>query len=199
MSDVGTEEPGATGPPRPPLPTDGRPAGYWEFHARLYDRFVRFARYDLRSDELAEAAVDTTFAELMYRWPKVAARENPTAHAWTVLKRRLVDQGRRRHRTALPVDDPILWGLLDERAGAHDAFDALALRISVRNAVHRLPERQRDVITLYFLLDQPTSVVAEVLGINEATVRSHISRALPRLGRTLDLPGSRPEHRRACS
>nr|WP_223182867.1 MULTISPECIES: sigma-70 family RNA polymerase sigma factor [unclassified Streptomyces] len=172
----------------------GSPAGYWEFHARTYDRFVRYARYDLRSDELAEAAVETTFTELLHQWPRIEARDNPTAYAWTVLKKRLIDQGRRRLRTALPVDDPTLGSLLDERAGTGDTADALTLRITVRDAVRRLPERQRDVIALYYLLDQPTPVVAEVLGISEATVRSHINRALPRLGRLLDLPGSRPEH-----
>ncbi|MFC8490446.1 sigma-70 family RNA polymerase sigma factor [Streptomyces sp. NPDC057235] len=157
----------------------------------MYDRFVRFARYDLRSDELADAAVESTFAELMSHWPKVAVNRNPTAYAWTVLKKRLIDQGRRRRRTALPVDDHTLWGLVDERAGRDDPLEALALRISVRNAVRQLPERQRDVVTLYYLLDQPTTVVAELLGIDAATVRSHINRALPRLGRFLDLPGTR--------
>ncbi|MFJ7069696.1 sigma-70 family RNA polymerase sigma factor [Streptomyces sp. NPDC101115] len=203
MSDVGTEESGTTGLPSQPVALPGWAAtsdpGYWDFHAREYGRFFRFARWDLGSDELAEAAVETTFTELMCQWSTVRMRPNPTAYAWTVLKRRIIDQGRRRKRTALPVDDPTLWTLLDKRNALYDPCEELTMRLAVRNAVRRLPERQRDVITLYFLLDQPTAVVAKVLDMEDATVRSHINRALPRLARFLDLPIKRSGHGKATS
>lgn len=44
-----------------------------------------------------------------------------------------------------------------------------------------LPEQQRAAVVLYYLLDQPTSAVAETLGVTEATVRSHLRNARSRL------------------
>ena len=48
-----------------------------------------------------------------------------------------------------------------------------------------LPEQQRAAVVLYYLLDQPTSAVAETLGVTEATVRSHLRNARLRLVDTL--------------
>ncbi len=55
-----------------------------------------------------------------------------------------------------------------------------------------LPEQQRAAVALYYLLDQPTSAVADTLGVTEATVRSHLRNARRRLVASLSdaSPGS---------
>ncbi|MEU8523830.1 sigma-70 family RNA polymerase sigma factor [Streptomyces sp. NBC_01216] len=204
MSDVGTEESGGpAGPPQPSCPEadwppaiDGR---YWAFHAAHFERFLSYARYDLRSEEAAEAAVDATFRDLMRLWPRVAAMEKPAAYAWTVLKKRIIDQGRRRGRDDIPVDGELLRGVLDDRATGTDPYDALTERIALHEAIGHLPERQRDTVRLCFLLDQPTDAVAETLGVDEATVRSHLRLAKARLARLLRKPVSDSEGGRARS
>ncbi|MFI8961712.1 sigma-70 family RNA polymerase sigma factor [Streptomyces sp. NPDC053493] len=194
-------QPGRSGRPLPPT-ADWGPGlhhAFWSLHAQCHDRFLRYARYDLRCDEAAEAAVDATFVDLMRLWPRVAAMDSPVAYAWKVLKHRIVDQGRRRRRTAIPVDDETLQGLLDERAGGIDPFDALAEKIALHEALARLPERQREAVTLCYLLGQTTAEAAEMLGIDAATVRSHLSRALQRLGRALGMPITRSGDGKASS
>lgn len=52
---------------------------------------------------------------------------------------------------------------------------------AVTAAVRALPERQREVFVLSHLDEQPPQAIAEVLGMNPATVRVHLFRALRRL------------------
>ncbi|MFI8825400.1 sigma-70 family RNA polymerase sigma factor [Streptomyces sp. NPDC053431] len=196
MSEVGTEETeesdGAVRLPRCPAPMAGwSPAlhdAYWEFHTRWHDHFFDYAHFDLRSEAAALAAVDATFRDLMRQWPRVSAMEKPAAYARTVLKKRIIDQGRRRRRTPIPVDDGVLGGLLDEQAAGIDPFDALVENIALHDAVGRLPERQREAVTHCYLLGRTTAEAAEILGIDAATIRSLLSRARRRLARELRIP-----------
>lgn len=67
-------------------------------------------------------------------------------------------------------DAPVL-----EPAEALDVVPALAA----------LPPQQRAAVAFYYLLDQPTSAIAESMGITEATVRSHLRNARQRLAGSL--------------
>jgi RNA polymerase sigma-70 factor (ECF subfamily) len=51
----------------------------------------------------------------------------------------------------------------------------------VRAAVRRLPVRQRECVTLHYLLGHPVAEVAELLGISDGTVKTCLSRARARL------------------
>ena len=63
-----------------------------------------------------------------------------------------------------------------------DGFDEdLITRILVRTYVERLPSRERDVISMAYLEDLPTSEIAQRLGIKTGAVRAVKSRALNRL------------------
>ena len=51
----------------------------------------------------------------------------------------------------------------------------------IRDAVQKLPDRQRKVFTLCQIADQSTSEVSQALGLSEATVRVHLFRAMRKL------------------
>jgi len=55
----------------------------------------------------------------------------------------------------------------------------------VRQAVDRLPEKQRMVVLLYLLYDSDYSMIADALSLRNGTVRSHMSLALKNLRRIL--------------
>ncbi|MEU4352835.1 sigma-70 region 4 domain-containing protein [Streptomyces sp. NPDC023838] len=55
-------------------------------------------------------------------------------------------------------------------------------------AVGRLSERQRDAVILRYGLDCTTKEAAAVMGVEEATIRSHLSQACRRLAQLLDVP-----------
>jgi RNA polymerase sigma-70 factor, ECF subfamily len=56
------------------------------------------------------------------------------------------------------------------------------LELSVGQCVERLPELQRQVITLFYLEDRSVSDVAALLDLPENTVKSHLHRARRALG-----------------
>ena len=53
------------------------------------------------------------------------------------------------------------------------------------DAVRKLPERPRSVVTLYYAGDHPVAEVAEILGVPEGTVRSDLTRARAALANEL--------------
>lgn len=55
----------------------------------------------------------------------------------------------------------------------------------LRDAVQRLPQKQRDVVVCRYLLDLSEQETAQVLGIPTGTVKSRLSRALASLEATL--------------
>ena len=55
----------------------------------------------------------------------------------------------------------------------------------VRQAIDRLPEKQRTVVLLYLLYDSNYSLIADTLALRKGTVRSHMSLALKNLRRIL--------------
>lgn len=59
--------------------------------------------------------------------------------------------------------------------------------IDVQRALARLPRRQRETAVLRFVLEMDTREVAGVLGIDEGTVKSHLSRARSKLVRDLEV------------
>jgi RNA polymerase sigma-70 factor (ECF subfamily) len=83
----------------------------------------------------------------------------------------VVEWGRTRQRRAVALK---LWRNGDGGASvAHptDDIDAVQLRATVRALLADLPPRQRAVFALAELEDRGTAEIAEMLGIEEATVR----------------------------
>ena len=59
-----------------------------------------------------------------------------------------------------------------------EVTDAIELLdIDVKNALEKLPQQQRQVAVLHYLLDQSVETIAEGLGVTEGTVKTQLSRA----------------------
>ena len=50
-------------------------------------------------------------------------------------------------------------------------------RVDIARALLSLPERQRQAVILFHIADQPISAVAELMGVSEGSVKTHLSRA----------------------
>lgn len=68
---------------------------------------------------------------------------------------------------------------------------------AIRSAVARLPVRQRAVVVLTYLDDQPDEEIAKLLRCAVGTVKSHRAKALATLRVTLGEPGDLPVGGRA--
>jgi RNA polymerase sigma factor (sigma-70 family) len=59
--------------------------------------------------------------------------------------------------------------------GVEDAVELLD--IDVQNALAKLPQQQRQVVVLHYLLDQSVETIAEGVGVSAGTVKTHLHRA----------------------
>ncbi len=127
--------------------------------------------------EAAADAVQDAFVQAHRHRERVLTLDSPVGWLRHVALNRIRNQqrGQERQRRALPrlVE---AGSVLPERGLEADGLGLLAT----------LSPQQRAAAALYYLLDQPTHLVAEHLGVTEATVRSHLRAARRRLQHDLE-------------
>jgi RNA polymerase sigma-70 factor (sigma-E family) len=131
--------------------------------------------YMLTGDQhAAEDLLQSALTKTAARW-RTLRHEDPEGYVRTVMYREQVSWWRRlgRHRE-MAVDPP------PDRVAA-DTSGNTDLRLSVREALLRLPPAQRAVLVLRFFEDLTETQAADVLGCSVGTVRSRTHRALARL------------------
>jgi RNA polymerase sigma-70 factor (sigma-E family) len=153
--------------------------GFDEFVERSSTGLLRTAvlLVDDRGD--AEDLLQLTLLRVAVRWS--AASRAPEAYAREVLVNLSRDRWRRLRRRVRPSP---LHGVSEiAAAGADD--DRVVERDRMIRALHDLPVRQREVIVLRFYADLTVEQTAAAIGISPGTVKSHTSRAMAALARTL--------------
>ncbi|MFY4722203.1 sigma-70 family RNA polymerase sigma factor [Streptomyces sp. LaBMicrA B280] len=68
-----------------------------------------------------------------------------------------------------------------------DTLSRMDSSLGLYEAMAHLPERQFDVVVLHHILGYDTHHTAEVLGVNEVTVRSHLRHAKRRIASHMGL------------
>ena len=71
--------------------------------------------------------------------------------------------------------------LNEEIAGGEDFSAPSDEVLALREAIGKLPEKQREVVCLFYLQDLPVRQIAEMLDMNENTVKVTLSRAREKL------------------
>jgi RNA polymerase sigma-70 factor (sigma-E family) len=125
-----------------------------------------------RREEAADLAQEAC-ARAYARWNRVGTFVSPEAWVAKVAGNLAIDARRRqsteqRHVNAYVAESPEDRARYDERLDLHRALRAL-------------PRRQREVVLLRFVADQPEAAVASALGCSLGTVKSHASRGLAAL------------------
>ena len=121
---------------------------------------------------LAEDLVQETLGRLYVRWGRVSRVGNPAGYAQTVLTRTFLAHQRRRSSKERATD------VLPERAGAdRDA----SLRLTLLQALARLPAKDRAVVVLRYWEDRSIEETADAMNASSAAVRTRCVRALGRL------------------
>jgi len=155
------------------------------FVADSSPRLLRSA-YLLSGDrEAAEDLLQVTLLRTGRRWE--AAAEAPEAYAHRVLVNLLHD--RRRLRRRRPVEHQLDTTAAEHAGGVDDAARAVD-RMALLDAVRGLPQRQQEVLVLRFFADLSVSETAAAIGATPGTVKTHTSRALAALRRSLADPQS---------
>lgn len=120
----------------------------------------------------AEDLVQETLGRMYALWGRVGRIDNPAAYAQTVLVRAFLAHQRRRSSGERP------YGELPETAVA--AGDP-TLRLSLLQALSRLPAKDRAVVVLRYWEDRSVQETADALNVSSAAVRTRSSRALAKL------------------
>ena len=154
-----------------------RDAEFAEFVRARRGHLARIAYAVCGDPHQAEDLVQTALIKLYVAWPRIHNKGNEESYARTIIVRADIDESRRPwrreragleglDRPAAPTTGP------DEHA---DLFDAL----------QALPAMQRKTVLLRHWLGLSVSETARELRIGEGTVKSHTSRGLAALQRTL--------------
>ncbi|WP_432984345.1 SigE family RNA polymerase sigma factor [Dactylosporangium sp. CA-233914] len=154
-------------------------AAFREFVTVQMDQLRGLAYLTCGDWQLAEDAVCTVLAKLYARWRRV---ERPESYARTMVVRAAVDEvrrpwWRREHATGDAMPEPSV------RDGTPDVID----RITVLDALRRLPVQQRAVLVLRYLEGRTVPETAEALRCPEGTVKTNTARGLAKLRDWLDV------------
>ncbi|GIE95613.1 SigE family RNA polymerase sigma factor [Paractinoplanes rishiriensis] len=156
---------------------DGSEAEYTEYVTARIPVLRRLA-YVLTGDgHRADDLVQQTITTLYVKWHRAQHADNLDAYVRTMLVRTYVDErrlawARVRLFRETPEPPPVQAGGVEDRH-------------VLRQALHRVPRRQRAVLVLRFFYDLSVEEVAAMLGCSTGTVKSQTSRGLATLRRLL--------------
>ena len=144
-----------------------------EFYREEYPAVFRATFAFCGNRELAQDSTQEAFSRALARWQRL--KVNSWAGGWVMttsfnlcrkqLRRRLA-----RSATSAPAQEIDIGGRLD-----------------IIEALRRLPDRQRQAVILFYLSDHPVSAVADLMGISDGAVKSHLSRAREALKGSLEV------------
>jgi RNA polymerase sigma-70 factor (sigma-E family) len=146
-----------------------------------YRSLVRLAALLLRDTWTAEEVVQDSFVAMHTN----GRRLRDSGKALLYLRQCVLNRSRSvlRHRQVVERHAP--QPLPDMPSAEHGAMTLLD-RSSVIAALHRLPQRQREVLVLRYYADLSGPQIAAVMGISQGAVKCHIARALKALRSTLE-------------
>jgi RNA polymerase sigma-70 factor, ECF subfamily len=148
--------------------------GFRALYEREFPRVYR-AVYLLAGDrQLAEDASQEAFARALSRWRRLAS--HPAPAAWVTTTALNVARRQLRRRPTVPLGEQVVDGGED--------------RIAMIEAIRELPPRQQEAVALHYLLDLTVADTAAAMGIDEGTVKTHLSRAREALAHALDDPAT---------
>jgi RNA polymerase sigma-70 factor (ECF subfamily) len=124
--------------------------------------------------------VSEIFVQVIKGLPKFRNQHTPSFTAWifTIARNTITDFYRCKGRTPQQV---ALDDLADESPTGFDPYTLLVERENrseLRTLLQQLPDRRREVLTLRYFAGLRNLEIADVIGIDERTVASHLSRGL---------------------
>jgi len=152
------------------------------FFRRVFPRAVGVALRISGDRASAEDAAIEALAKAHLRWRKIGRA--PWREAWVV--RVTVNEAIRHLPRALGP-------LAPQPSPDADPADVVVLRLTLCAALRSLPQRQREVIVLRYLVGLSEPEVAAALGVSLGTVKTHQRRGLSGL-RTTVSPSLKEEH-----
>jgi RNA polymerase sigma factor (sigma-70 family) len=150
-------------------------AGFEAFYAAHLPRVVRACALVQLDRGDAEDVAAEAFARLWSHWSQIHGEDHAGGYVFKTAMRLCSKRRRRASREVV--------GTVPERRTAVDPDT----RVSVTEALHNLPLRQRQSVVLRDWAGFETTEVARILGTKESTVRVHLARGRAALRETLTM------------
>jgi RNA polymerase sigma-70 factor (ECF subfamily) len=148
----------------------------------------RFLLASTRDEDLAETLTQECFLKAHRHW--ATFRGESSAMTWLMRiainlqkdhwRNRRMQFWRQTRTNSVDLDEASEW-LPSGESSAEQRMLARERVGQVWKAVEGLSERQRTVFLLRFVEEQELSAIAEATGLNEGTVKAHLSRALAKV------------------
>lgn len=149
---------------------------YTEFAAARAGHLYRSACLLTGGDtHLAEDLVQEALGRMYVSWGRVSRSENPAAYAQTVLTRTFLAHRRLRSSGERATD--VIPDAPDPGAADGDT----TLRLTLVEALRRLPSKDRAVVVLRYWEDRSIEETADAMHTSSAAVRTRCVRALAKL------------------
>ena len=139
----------------------------------LYSFIFRYSR----DEQLSIDIVQDTFVKLQrYKYDYNPSKGKLKSYLFQIAYRLMITKlnRRKRWRNLLPFLTPI------------QTEEFLQDRMTIREAVAKLPEKQRAVVLLFYYHDLPQEEIAKILGIPKGTVKSRLHIAIKKLKEELE-------------
>ena len=132
---------------------------------------LRFAYLVTGSQHAAEDAVQSALTRACERWSRVRRTTDPDAYVRRMVVNAHISAWRRSGRRELSVAEV-------RDTSVSDVADGIATGDAVWRVCGTLPPQQRAAVVLRYYEDLEYAEIAAILGVAQATVRSHVHRAL---------------------
>jgi len=140
----------------------------------LYEvKVFRMAVMFLRDAHRAEDVAQDIFLKLWQALPAYDGRAAPSTWLYTIARNTCLTALRSEALLKTSPLDSILEPVAAGTSGGSNALNSIALE----RCLERLPQIQREVITLFYLQEKSVEEVARMLDLPEGTVKSHLHRA----------------------
>lgn len=143
------------------------------FYREAFDRVFAVVLAYCGNTDVAFDSTQEAFARAYSRWRRVAGADSPTAWVTTTA----INVSRRQFRRRFDQGS---------REVAIDPAPSTE-RIDVMEAVRGLPDRQREAVILYYLLDLSVGQVADQMGLSEGAIKAHLFKARSSLRGVLEV------------
>jgi len=155
-------------PTTEPIP-EARSDDFVDLFTSQYPKLVGVLRVSGAVDRAAaEDVAQEAFARTLGHWRRVRQGTNPAGYVYRVAFRLLRKRG---GLPTSPLDD------VDVPATGPSVEDAAVANVAAASTLAAMPPRRRACAALCFYLGFTSEEAADILGIDAATVRTHLDRA----------------------
>lgn len=135
------------------------------YETKVFHMAVMFLKDNARAEEVTQ----DIFLKLWQALPSYDGRASPSTWLYTIARNTCL--------TVLRAESHRKTVVLDRTNEPASPPKDAATALNLAQCVERLPEEQREVITLFYLQEKSVQDVSRMLDLPEGTVKSHLHRA----------------------